>query len=167
MFADDIKQYDSQDRPAGQDVDGFIRSAQHEEQAAEQEDDTGQAEDADTRRCQFQADAEQADQEGGDDFEAICQGLIARQEQQAAEDEGRGDTGTDTGHLDFCQQGGDDQGDEYRADIRILQNTDGVITPIFIDIVQLCITQAVQGQGFGQRISRAVGHVEFLGLAVG
>ena len=167
MLADDIEQYDGQDRPAGQDVDGLIRGSQHEEQAAEQEDDAGQAKDADARRRQFQADAEQTDQEGGDDFQAVGQGLVARQEQQAAEDEGRSDTGADAGHLDFCQQGGDDQGDEDRADIGILQDADGVIAPVLVDIGQAGIAQAVQGQGFGQRIGRAVGHVEFPGLAVG
>ena len=43
VLANNIKQYNGQDRPAGQDVDGFIRRPEHEEQAAEQEDDAGQA----------------------------------------------------------------------------------------------------------------------------
>lgn len=104
MLANNIKQYNGQDRPAGQDVDGFIRRPEHEEQAAEQEDDAGQAEDTDAGRRQFQADAEQADEKGGDDFQAVCQGLVARQEQQAAEDKGRSDAGADAGHLDSASK---------------------------------------------------------------
>ena len=61
MTAQEIKDDESQNGPAGQDIDRLIRRPEHKEQAAEQEDDAGQAEDADTRRGQFKADAQQTD----------------------------------------------------------------------------------------------------------
>ena len=112
VASQEVEYNDGQDGPAGQDVDRLIRRSEHKEQAAKQEDDTGQAKDTDARRSQFKADTQQADQKGGDNLEICHQRFIAGIEQQTAKDDGRCNAGTDAGHLDFCQEGGNDQGYE-------------------------------------------------------
>ena len=62
VASQEVEYNDGQDGPAGQDVDRLIRRSEHKEQAAKQEDDTGQAKDTDARRSQFKADTQQADQ---------------------------------------------------------------------------------------------------------
>ena len=120
VASQEVEYNDGQDGPAGQDVDRLIRRSEHKEQAAKQEDDTGQAKDTDARRSQFKADTQQADQKGGDNLEICHQRFIAGIEQQTAKDDGRCNAGTDAGHLDFCQEGGNDQGYEQGTYIGIL-----------------------------------------------
>ena len=120
MASQEVEYNDGQDGPAGQDVDRLIRRSEHKEQAAKQEDDTGQAKDTDARRSNSRPIHNRLTKKAGDNLEICHQRFIAGIEQQTAKDDGRCNAGTDAGHLDFCQEGGNDQGYEQGTYIGIL-----------------------------------------------